>query len=219
MKRALLVVLIFVVVAMAVPVLAASSTLTGTITGNQGAVESINTNCTPYNVGLPFYHELYTIEVSEAGTYILSDNGSIQTFLGVYTLGGFNAADQTANCLDSGDASDPGITFPAAGQYTLMVSTFSPEVTGAFSFTLTGPGTVSFVDSANACTQSLPAGSVVRSVPGGAPAFYDADLGTQLSWNLPAGTWWISETSGDFAKVWVGCAANPIWIPLNAIAS
>ena len=218
MKRALLVGLVVAILALAIPVFAATSTLSGVITGNQGFVDNFDFNCQPYNNGLEYFYEVYTINVTEAGTYTLTDLGPVKPYVGTYTLGGFNPANPLANCINVDGDGGP-FTFSSAGQYTLVVSTFDAEVTGAFSFTMTGPGSISFVDNANACTQSLPAGSVVRSVPGGAPAFYDADLGTQLTWNLPAGTWWISETSGDFAKVWIGCAANPIWIPLNAVAS
>jgi len=31
-------------------------------------------------------------------------------------------------------------------------------------------------------------------------------------------TWYISEFSGDFAKVWVACQASPVWVPSNAVA-
>lgn len=68
------------------------------------------------------------------------------------------------------------------------------------------------------CPYPLPAGSVVYSVPAGAPAFWDADLSAQTNFSLPAGTWYISEFVGDFAKVWIACQASPIYIPSNAVA-
>lgn len=69
-----------------------------------------------------------------------------------------------------------------------------------------------------ACPFPLPAGSIVYSIPQGAPTFYAADLATQNNFNLNAGTWYISEFSGDFAKVWIACQARPVWVPSNAVA-
>jgi hypothetical protein len=218
MKRIALCLITLLILMVAVPAFAASSTLTGTITGNQGSTDTVDVGCVPYNSGLVFYYEVYTIRVSEAGKYGLFDtnNGVFTAFPIVYPYGGFDPANPTANCIfaDNGSAA----TFAAAGLYTLVVSTTGPGEKGNFSFTFDGPGSISFVEESNACTQSLPAGSSVRPVPNGAPAYYDADPATLLPFSLPAGTWWISETSGDFAKVWIGCDANPVWISLSAVA-
>lgn len=69
----------------------------------------------------------------------------------------------------------------------------------------------------SSCSNPLPSSSVVYSVPLGAPAYYAADLQTATNFSLPAGTWKISEFSGDFAKVWIACEASPIWIPRSAV--
>lgn len=69
----------------------------------------------------------------------------------------------------------------------------------------------------NSCTYPLPADAVVYEVPAGAPAFYAADFDTKVNFDLPAGTWKISEFEGDFAKVWIACEASPVWIPRNAV--
>ncbi len=68
------------------------------------------------------------------------------------------------------------------------------------------------------CPYPLPVSARVYSVPAGAPTFFAARLDTQTNFNLPAGTWYISEFSGDFAKVWIACQARPVWIPANAVA-
>lgn len=68
------------------------------------------------------------------------------------------------------------------------------------------------------CPVPLPAGSVVYNVPAGAPAFFAPDAGSQTGFNLPAGTWYISEFDGDYAHVWIACQANMIYIPSNAVA-
>jgi hypothetical protein len=67
------------------------------------------------------------------------------------------------------------------------------------------------------CVNPLPAGSVVHDVPQGAPVFFEPSLDAQANFNLPAGTWYVAEFSGDFAKVWIACAANLVWIPRNAV--
>jgi hypothetical protein len=67
------------------------------------------------------------------------------------------------------------------------------------------------------CTNPLPSDSVVYDVPFGAPAYFNPDLQSSTNFSLPAGTWKISEFKDDFAKVWIACEANPIWIPSGAV--
>ncbi len=67
------------------------------------------------------------------------------------------------------------------------------------------------------CSNPLPADSVVYDVPFGAPAYFNADLQSAANFSLPAGTWKISEFSGDFAKVWIACEGDPVWIPRSAV--
>jgi hypothetical protein len=66
----------------------------------------------------------------------------------------------------------------------------------------------------NGCSHPLPPGSVVYSVPDGALAFYAPDPNTYTGFNLPSGTWYISEFGEAYAKVWIACEADPIYIPL-----
>jgi hypothetical protein len=73
-------------------------------------------------------------------------------------------------------------------------------------------------EATSACPFPLPSGSVIYNVPQGAPAFFAADLSAGTGFNLKAGDWYISEFSGDFAKVWIACQARPVWIPTNAVA-
>ena len=56
-------------------------------------------------------------------------------------------------------------------------------------------------------------------MPLGAPTFFNPDLQSAANFNLPAGTWKISEFKDDFAKVWIACQATPVWIPRNAVGS
>lgn len=67
------------------------------------------------------------------------------------------------------------------------------------------------------CPYPLGTGATMRNVPLGAPAYYAADPGTRLTWDLPAGNWWVKQISGDFAQVWIACQATPVWIPVSAL--
>src|SRR5690606_27092564 len=63
------------------------------------------------------------------------------------------------------------------------------------------------------CPYPLPSGSVVRDIPAGALTYFEASADTYTGFNLPPGTWYVSETDGDFAKVWIACQASPVWVP------
>lgn len=71
----------------------------------------------------------------------------------------------------------------------------------------------------SSCKFPLPADSVLYNVPAGAPAYFNPDLQSGTNFTLPAGTWKISEFKDDFAKVWIACEANPVWIPRSAVGS
>jgi hypothetical protein len=218
MKRLILVVVFAVLLIAALPAFAQVSTISGTITGSTGFIENYNFDCEPYNDGYVYFYEVYVINVSVAGTYQFRNTGIFEAAPAFYVAPGFDVSAPTANCIGS-FAGDYAITFPSSGNYTMVVSTFVDNTTGDFSFTLEGAGVVAIVTASSAtCANPLPAGSVVYAVPAGAPAFFAADLATQINLTLPAGTWWISEFRGDFAKVWIACSANPIWIPANAVA-
>ncbi len=68
------------------------------------------------------------------------------------------------------------------------------------------------------CTNPLPDGFVVRSVPDGAPAYFAPRLDTYTNFDLPAGTWYVGATSGDFSHVWIACQADLVWIPTANVA-
>lgn len=75
------------------------------------------------------------------------------------------------------------------------------------------------VDGATAaCTVPRPSAAVIYSVPAGAPTFFQANAESRTTFSLPAGTWYVTQFSGDFAQVWIACQANMVWIPSNAIA-
>lgn len=67
------------------------------------------------------------------------------------------------------------------------------------------------------CTHPLPTGSVVYNVPAGALAFFAPDLNSYANFNLPPGTWYISEFGESFAKVWIACEGDAIYIPIENV--
>ncbi|MCA9909235.1 MAG: hypothetical protein KC519_11345, partial [Anaerolineae bacterium] len=144
------------------------------------------------------------------------DPTTIDGYLGFFPEGGFNPASPATGCIDAGD---DGTTITlAAGRYTMVVTTFASNVAGPYNLQMVGPGEITYAGGTDVCRYPLPANSVVRSIPAGAPTFYAPDLSTQNTFNLPAGTWWVGETSGDFSRVWIACQAQPVWVPTNAVA-
>ena len=77
-------------------------------------------------------------------------------------------------------------------------------------------GAIFVVDNAG-CSYPLPSGSAVYNVPAGALAFYAPDASTYTGFNLSPGTWYISEFTDDYAKVWIACEAQPIYIPIDNV--
>ncbi len=72
--------------------------------------------------------------------------------------------------------------------------------------------------SSGACTNPLPTNAVIHNLPQGAPAFYAADLNAATGFAVPAGDWYVTQTSGDFTQLWIACQANNVWVPSNAVA-
>ncbi len=139
---------------------------------------------------------------------------------------GFNPAAALPNCI-AGASNNPtqltGVNLTAGATYYLVIfdDTFTQDTPG-YSGSADGEGDIVFDSaasaSANLCAYQLPLGSAVYSVPAGAPTFFAADIADKTNFDLPAGTWWISEFTGDFAKVWISCQATPFYIPANAVA-
>jgi hypothetical protein len=102
-------------------------------------------------------------------------------------------------------------TYDSDGSAQLWSDTVGLDCLGrGFTF---GATNVSAGADGDPCLFPLPTGSFVYSIPDGARAYYAADPNTYTGFNLPAGTWYVSEFTGDFAKVWIACSANPIYIP------
>jgi hypothetical protein len=179
-------------------------------------------NCTTTTAG-KHYYALSQFTPAVSGTYVYLDAGyefstGLDVVLALYTggLATFDPTNPTGNGCFWADDDEGAVSLTAGVTYTLMVTNYKSGEAGTYQYLLVGPGGAGGV--ANACVNFLPDGSVVKSIPAGAPTFYQPDLATQLSFNLPAGTWWTTGTSGDFTQVWIGCEANPVWVPTNAVA-
>jgi hypothetical protein len=165
-------------------------------------------------------YEALAFTVDADGDYdfsLTSDAG----FASLYLMdSGFTPAAAFPNCL-AGDNSGNPVTFTenlTAGvtYYAVPFDDTFDQLGGNYTLNVTGPGNISL--GTPDCPYPLPVGSSVYNIPAGAPTFYDPNLGAQTNFNLPAGTWYISEFTGDFAKVWISCEGSPVYVPANAVA-
>lgn len=203
-------------------VFAGSASISGTIdtTDPKLPVVFISTpNCTGQGASLVLY-ETIPFTVDADGIYsidVLSDAG----FASVYLYeNSHDPANGTVNCIAADNSGNPvnvSESLTAGTQYFLVLidDTFA-QVGGAYTASFSGPGNIALGASA-ACTNPLPAGSVVYELPAGAPAFYAPNLESQTNFAVSPGTWWITQFSGDFAQVWIACQANLVWVPTNAV--
>ena len=168
-----------------------------------------------------------TFQVEDAGFYAVNmwDDGNFRAGAGTdvpaggtavvrFTIGGVilqgatgigvyveNAAGPTATATYDSDGS--------AQLWSDSVATACVDAGVVFS--------ASVVVGTSGCTYPLPSGSAVYNVPAGALAFYAPDASTYTGFNLSPGTWYISEFTDDYAKVWIACEAQPIYIPIDNV--
>lgn len=228
MKRVVvlaLVALALLVVAV-VPAFAGTTTFTGTLTESHpiypigrpddSACDSVLDDLLPEK----YRYHLMNVMVTETGTYSYKDNQvTIDIEVAVFD-GPFDPNNPLNNCISSMD--DIGaVALEAGKQYILAVTSYDIPTTGDYEFSLTGPGIV-YEGTLNSivvdpCLHPLPDGSVVRSLPAGAPAFWSPSLEHATGFNIPAGTWWTTGTEGDFTHLWIACQAETVWVPTNAV--
>ena len=210
-------------------VLAGSIAFSGTFAGDPTmAVVSISTpNCVSQGATQVRY-DAFPFTVSATGAYSFSaaSTGGAGTLASIYIMNsGFNPAAARVNCIaGANNGSAPGtpttlnnVNLTAGTPYYLVIfdDTFA-QTTPGYNFSANGVGDLLF-GTPGSCIDPLPAGTPILNVPLGAPAYYEPDLGTLLTFSLPAGNWYVTDTSGDFAQVWIDCNANRIWIPLTAL--
>lgn len=202
---------------------AASVSFGGTIAPGDPVMDVVfitSPNCTGQGSGDVLYH-LYPFTVDVSGTYDFSLT-SPGGFASIYLFqGSFDPANGFPTCIagdNSGNPVDFSEALTAGTQYYFVPfdDTFV-QAGGSYSATISGPGNIYVTGLGSDCPYPLPVGSVVYNIPAGAPAFFAADLGSGTGFNIPAGTWYVSEFSGDFAKVWIACQASPVWVPANAV--
>ncbi|MBK8022278.1 MAG: hypothetical protein IPK19_12810 [Chloroflexi bacterium] len=202
-------------------VLAGSLVLTGTLTPGgptePQVAQIVTPNCTGATVVFEVLYQAHSFTVDASGVYTITEPGT-QSAVYLYD-GGFNPALPAQNCVAASNSNPIGLTYAlnAGTVYTVVVIEDTFEQDGlSYSLTIAGPGNVNLLSPA--CPYPLPSGSAIYSVPAGAPTFFEPRLDAQNNFNLPAGTWYISEFSGDFAKVWMACQAQPFYIPANAVS-
>ncbi len=230
MKRSLAVLFLVLLVSglSAATVSAGSIAFSGTFDAGDSTMPVVfisTPNCTGQGAS-PVRYDAFPFSVTATGAYnFIAASTGAGTEASIYIMNsGFNPAAAFPNCIAASNSGAPttlsNVNLTAGTQYFLVIfdDTFGQTVPG-YNFSANGVGDFNFgfPGQQQVCLNPLPAGSFVYTVPAGAPTFYDAKLDTQLSWNLPAGTWWISEFKGDFAKVWIACQAQPVYIPANAV--
>lgn len=69
------------------------------------------------------------------------------------------------------------------------------------------------VGGAAGCTNVMPSSFVVRSIPAGALAYFEASESAYAGFNLPAGTWFTGAAENGFVEVWIACQASNVFVP------
>lgn len=201
---------------------AGSASVSGTLDGTEPKMPVVfisSPNCTSQGATMVGYHA-YPFTVDADGVYTL-DLAVASGNLSLYLMNAsFDPAAAFPYCL-SGDNADPiSVSFALTANttyYAVPIDDTFGQGGGSYTLTISGPGNVFIAGASSACPNPLPPGSMVYELPAGAPAFYAADLATQTNFNIPAGHWYISEFSGDFAHLWIACEADMVWVPANAV--
>ncbi|MBL8133924.1 MAG: hypothetical protein JNL42_18830 [Anaerolineae bacterium] len=165
-----------------------------------------------------------TAQVQDAGFYAINmwDDGTFRAGAGGNILAGgtftvrFNIAGVILQgaagigiYLENGVGTAATATYDADGSAQLWDDTVGTACSaGTWGAVVLG---------SDACSNPLPSGARVYNVPAGALAFYDDDPNTYAGFNLPPGTWYISEFGEAYAKVWIACEAKPIYIPVENV--
>lgn len=182
-------------------------------------------NCTFYLSATVEDAGFYAINMWDDGNFRAGAGGDIgagQTFTVAFTIGG----PILQGAAGIGVYLEDAVGFAAVTTYDSNGSgQFWDDQTGTdcqnagFTFGATFLGVVTdVVDACNGAPYPRPAGSVIYNVPAGALAYWDDDLNTYTGFNLPPGTWYISEfTDSGFARVWISCQASPVYIPVENV--
>ncbi|MFN8529197.1 MAG: hypothetical protein U0670_11330 [Anaerolineae bacterium] len=202
-------------------VFAGSLSLTGTLTPGGATEPQIALITTPNCVGGLFsftvLYASYQFTVDTTGSYTITEPG-VDSAIYLYN-GPFSPSNPDVNCYAASNTNpiNLSVSLSAGTVYTIVVIEDSFAQDGmTYNLNISGPGSVTIFSPD--CPYPLPSGSVVYSIPAGAPAFFAPSLDSQTGFNVPAGTWYVSEFTGDFAKVWIACQAQPVYVPANAVS-
>lgn len=202
-----LVLALFVVLIAAVPAFAAPNATLGAIVFDPVAC-TLSVTFTVEDEGN------YAVTVFDDGVLLVGYEqvyAAGTTNLVVFTIGGPDGSPGVAVAIRS-SLGDPGAYDFTSDEYWSDPQGIDCQDRG-FTF-----GVVFQAAGEPACTNPLPAGAVIRNVPAGALAYFEPSLDAYTGFNLPAGTWYTTDTEGDFTQVWIACQANSIWIPTANIA-
>ncbi len=222
----LLLVMVALTVMVSASVSAGTAQFSGTIDSSdpQMDVVTIDTPDCLNQVALLVHYETAMITVDTTGSYnlrlnLLSGDSSFYVYANSFDPTNGAANCQNASNTNLGGYKEVNTNLVAGTTYIVVVIDDALSQPGAgYNMVIDGPGNITVgAATAVACPYPLPSGSNQRNVPLGAPAYYDADLGTRVNFDLPAGNWWVTETSGDFVRVWIACQASPVWIPVTAL--
>lgn len=159
-----------------------------------------------------------TFTVEDAGDYYVEiwDDGTME-----YTVGGATEAGATVSySMGIGPIGtfNPGIgVLITDGGESLydFEDPYEPDFGGCSGESWT-PGDGSTVSAD--CPNPIPAGFVVRSIPAGALAYFEASEGAYTGFNLPEGqTWYTGAVDGGFVEVWIACAADNVFVPAGNV--
>lgn len=179
-----------------------------------------------YNLNAAECYIDISAQVQDAGFYAINmwDDGTFRSGAGAnvsaggtltvrFVIGGviLQGAAGIGVYLENGVGTNSSTTYDSNGSSQLWTDTVGLDCASrGFTWGASAPGY-------DNCPNPIPAGASVYSVPAGALAYSTPDLGSYTGFNLPPGTWYISDFGEDFAKVWIACNANVIWIPVGNI--
>jgi hypothetical protein len=212
----------FLVFAMALVIAAMLALAAPTLAAPGGVLLSFSLNATDCYVDVTAQVQdggFYAINFWDDGNFRAGAGGNIPaggTFTVRLTIGGVILQGAAGIGVYLEDTVGPAATttYDSDGSAQLWDNTVGTACGGTHSFAAAFLGVSG---GGQACVYPLPAGSVVYNVPDGALAYYDDDPNTYTGFNLPPGTWYISEFGEQFAKVWIACQAQPVWIPVGNV--
>lgn len=180
------------------------------------------------------HYDVIGFQVESAGDYIFT-LGSENFFAVIYLYtNSFDPSVPTQNCT-AADNTYPYEVIrtlsPGVQYYLVITDETTPQNGGFYNIVGEGPGHI-ILDSEvtppddgsepidppgeSPCRYQMAAGSALMSLPAATTAYFAPDFGSATTFSVPAGQWYVTDTSGEFSEVWITCRANPVWVPTSA---